>query len=236
MATKNADSHSKVYERRQAARLLGWCAAGNFDLIVDWHTTPYPGTESAVLSISSDRNRLSAVAGFLQFNHIIFGEYGVHEQMPHVLGVDIYDGNDQQQTIKEWRYRLKELTDYPTLDDLITDYSPNFKQKPIQYWQYGNAVMVPQHAVPEYCEDNPFEGRNFEQLSELDKHDLDLINHPRFPGIYAINFGKSNLEKNRCLGEFLYRVYPFDKDFNETYAENAALAQPPTWGLVEAAA
>ena len=137
----NADPTSPIYERRRAVETLGWIASGGFDLILDFHTTPYKADNYVGIGINTS-NATIAAARFLGFENLLVGNFGLPHMVDNAISVEMYGGKteeEQQHTIATWRQKIKELLSYESLDDLEQDFSP---QGTTHIWSYQDVIYL----------------------------------------------------------------------------------------------
>lgn len=230
LSYEHADPDSPVYERRQAAAVLGWCAVNDFDLVVDWHTTPYEGCDIAALNPSTDK-RIRNVCPFLGLRNTVFFDNGIVASRTDTVAIDVWEGNghDSQVRVEEWRRMIYELaTDYNTLDDFDADYDRCETAAP-QYWQYGNVLTVDRHTARRYMTRNPFAAHNFKRIDPFHAQTLGAPSGISGSLIYGFNTGNAFLDQG-ILGEYIMPIDPASPNFNDVYARNRASADGHDWG------
>jgi hypothetical protein len=227
-STKFADAESDIYERRRAAAALDWCKDNKFDFVIDWHTTPYPGGESANIHLKTNKSTLRLI-NFFCMQDVVVGEYGLQEQLSNVISIDVGDTGKVPRgyTIRHWRRMLGELAAFEDMDHFMDGYVASVDPSDIRYWQYGDGIYVPKLVRPAFAENNVYTGSMFQALTEEDKLDLNLEGLPYKPTAYSMNMGSKDLP-NGWIGEFVFRLpqhAPYRADYEEIYRMNRALIQ-----------
>lgn len=105
------DASSFVYEEREAARIVEEIQNGNFDAVIDFHTTRAPHND-AIWVQSNASPLVFQIARFLHIPDIIIGNHPTYfANYTDGLIVDVSEHPDNKlYEVKNWRYALKELT------------------------------------------------------------------------------------------------------------------------------
>jgi hypothetical protein len=198
----HADPESHIYERRRAVEVLGWCAAGKFDVILDLHTTRYEDSVYAGISVGTS-NAAIRVAQYLQFKNLLVGNFGLPNHFSQALTIEIpqFSRLTNDEMIKYWRGEIKSLLDYKSLDDLACNYSGRH-DTPV--WSYQNAIFVgnkdPDVLLDSICGDGGFVSLSDQEAELLGISNVFQGGH-RIP--YVINCGSSYLRFG-IVGEYVY--------------------------------
>jgi hypothetical protein len=203
----NADPASPIYERRRAAETLGWVAAGGFDLVLDFHTTPYKDDNYACIGLNTSNETIVA-AHLLGFRNLIVGNFGLPHMVDNALTIEIYAGKteeERKEVIATWRQKIEELLDYDSLDDLAEDYS---NYSPLDIWSYQNSIFLDDAMNTEELLSEDYADGSFTPIHRCDVPILGIdpvIDDRRYTP-YAVSCGGAFERLGGVYGEYVFYV------------------------------
>jgi hypothetical protein len=137
----NADPNSPIYERRRAVEVLAWVAAQEFDILLDFHTTPYLHDSYAAIGIGTSNETIEA-AEFLGCENLIVGNFGLPHVYDNVITAEMYAGRSAEErraSMNLWRQKIRELLEYESLADLAEDY---VSKRDVDIWSYQGTILL----------------------------------------------------------------------------------------------
>jgi hypothetical protein len=206
LSFNDADPESPIYERREAARVLGVVAASDADMILDMHTTRYANADYIGIGAETDANVLY-MGEMIGYTDAVVSNFGIPHHDSRALSFEMFETHDpsaRQLTIRRWRTELLGLA--RCADPATAAREVNLPGQGMTLWSYQNAIFLGD-LDPDDALDLDYSDGMFGMIYKEDARQFGL--DTKIGGLsytpYALNYGSAFL-KYGVLGEFVFRI------------------------------